>query len=135
MTDTKTATQTEGNTIDGLLDIGVAFNGEQHRQFTLRLPTVGDEIDVTESGVPEGGFGVALMARCIERLGTIPKEHITYALLRDLVSDDYGMLTRTRDELKKKRKDANGSAATSATPASGSGATATPKATSAPLTL
>lgn len=135
MTEIKTATQTGGNTIDGQMDIGVTFNGEQHRHFTLRLPTVGDEIDITESGVPEGGFGVALMARCIERLGSLPKEHITYALLRDLVSDDYGMLTKARDALKKKRKDANGSAVTSATPVSDSGATATPKTTSAPLTL
>lgn len=87
----------------GTLVVGVVFNGETHRGFTLRLPTVGDEIDVAESTVPDAGYGVALMATCLESLGTIPKEEITYDLLRSMDSADYKLLTDARDELKKKR--------------------------------
>lgn len=119
----------------GTLQVGIVYNGETHRDFTLHLPTVGDEIDVSESGAPDAGFGVALMASCLDTLGTIPKEAITYDLLRDMDSDDYRQLTAARDALKKKRADASGDSATSGSPASGSDDTDTANQTSGLSTL
>lgn len=119
----------------GTLVVGVVFNGETHREFTLRLPTVGDEIDVSESGVPDAGFGVALMATCLDTLGTVPKEAITYDLLRDMDSDDYRQLTAARDALKKKRADANGGSGTSGLLVSDSDGTDTANQTSGLSTL
>jgi hypothetical protein len=124
-------------TISGTLDIGVEFDGRLHRDFTLRLPTVGDEIDVSEDdSIPESGFRVALFARCLTALGSIPKEQITYSLLHDeLDSGDFGILIRAADDLKKKRKAMSADSTTSAAPASGSGSTDTVKPASAPLVL
>ncbi|WP_434679795.1 phage tail assembly protein [Enterobacter sp. PTB] len=121
---------TETMKASGTLALGVEYNGEMHRDFVLRLPTVGDEIDASDADVPDSGFGVALMAACLEKLGTIPKENLTYDLLRGLLSEDYEQLRVVRDELKKKLKPESGAGGTSDTPASGSGDTATATKTS-----
>ncbi|EIR0330950.1 phage tail assembly protein, partial [Salmonella enterica subsp. enterica serovar Give] len=42
-------------TIKGTLAVGVEYNGEFHRDFELRLSTVGDEIDASEMGIPDSG--------------------------------------------------------------------------------
>lgn len=124
-------------TISDTLEIGIEFNGQLHRDFTLRLPTVGDEIDVSEDdSIPDSGFRVAVIARSLTALGTIPAEQITYKLLHDeLSSSDFAILVKATDALKKKRKEMSASATTSAVSASGSDSTAGPKASSAPLTL
>lgn len=115
----------ESMTVSGTLSVGVTFNGEQHRDFVLRLPTVGDEIDIADSDVPDSGFSVALTAVCLEKLGTLPKESLTYDLLRGLLSEDYAQLTRAREELKKKLKPESGDGGISGMPPSDSGVTAT----------
>ncbi|EKN9090594.1 phage tail assembly protein, partial [Salmonella enterica] len=89
-------------TIKGTLAVGVEYNGEFHRDFELRLSTVGDEIDASEMGIPDSGYYVGLMALCLESLGTIPREAITYDLLRTMTSPDYSLLVQARDTLKKK---------------------------------
>lgn len=124
-------------TITGQLDIGVELDGQLHRDFTLRLPTVGDEIDTSEDiSIPDSGFRVALLARCLTALGTIPTESITYKLLHDeLSSSDFAILVKATDALKKKRKEMSASATTSAAPASVSDSTAGAKSASAPLVL
>ncbi|ORM59597.1 hypothetical protein HA45_22525 [Pantoea rodasii] len=90
-------------TISGTLDIGLEVDGQLHRDFTLRLPTVGDEIDVADDeSVPDSGYRVALMGRCMVTLGTLTPEKITFELLRqELNSDDFLQLVRAADELKK----------------------------------
>lgn len=125
-----TGTTQTTRTISGTLDIGLEYDGVLHRDFVLRLATVGDEIDMADSGVPDAGFSVGMMAVCLESLGTIPPESITYDLLRGMASEDYTQLTQARDALKKKLKPASGNTATSGTPASGSGDTGTPTKTS-----
>lgn len=106
-------------TISGKLAIGVEFNGRLHRDFVLRLSTVGDEIDVAEDmSVPDAGYKVGLVAVCLDKLGDIPAEQITYKLLRSLDSDDYRHLLGKQEELKKKRNDSKGDTATSDTPSS-----------------
>lgn len=106
-------------TISGKLSIGVEFNGKLHRDFVLRLPTVGDEIDVAEDmSVPDAGYKVGLVATCLDKLGDIPAELITYELLRNLDSDDYRQLLGKQEELKKKRSDSKNDTATSGTPSS-----------------
>ncbi|WP_233268231.1 phage tail assembly protein [Pantoea sp. BAV 3049] len=124
-------------TISGTLEIGVEHEGKLHQDFTLRLPTVGDEIDVAEDeSVPDSGFRVALIATCLESLGTIPKEAITYNLLRDnLISSDYSLITKANDELKKKRKELAESDRNSVMPVSGSVSTDIQNLKSAPGVL
>lgn len=124
-------------TISGTLDIGIEFSGQLHRDFTLRLPTVGDEIDVSEDdSIPDSGFRVAVIARSLTALGTLPAEQITYKLLHDeLSSSDFAILVKAADDLKKKRKEMSASVITSAVSVSGSDSTAGPKASSARLTL
>lgn len=123
--------------IAGQLEIGIEFDGQLHRDFTLRLSTVGDEIDTSEDiSIPDSGFRVALLVRCLTALGTIPAENITYKLLHDeLTSGDFVIMNRATEELKKKRKEMSASATTSAAPASGSDNTAGAKTASAPLVL
>ena len=88
-------------TTSGTLSVGIQFEGAWHRDFVLRLPTVGDELDATDADVPDAGYGVALMAACLVSLGSVPPEAITYELLRGLLSEDYAQLTQARDDLKK----------------------------------
>lgn len=125
-----------GKTISGTLEFGVEYQGQTHKDFVLRLSTVGDEIDVADSDVPDAGYGVAVMAVCLVSLGTIPNSQINYLLLRDhLLSEDYTLLGKKRDELKKKLRDTSANTATSDTPASGLENTVTQSKTSAPLAL
>ncbi len=123
-------------TLSGILEIGVEYEGKVHRDFTLRLPTVGDEIDVGGSDVPDAGFRVALMAASLVSLGTIPKGAITYELLcEELCGEDFGLILKAHEDLKKKRKALNESTATSPMPASGSESTGIATKTSALLVL
>lgn len=84
------------------LPIGIFYQGQLHRDFTIRMSTVGDEIAVVEDGIPESGTLVGVMARCLTTLGSIPAEEITYQLLCDaLVSEDYQALRTAQQEAKK----------------------------------
>lgn len=120
-------------TISGKLAIGVEFNGKLHRDFVLRLPTVGDEIEVSENDdVPDSGFRVALFSRCLISLGTIPQEALTYELLcSELESGDFSAIVKAADELKKKRASESDDSTTTAAPACDSGDTASVKSKSA----
>lgn len=122
-------------TITGTLEYGIEYQGAVHKDFVLRQQTVGDEIDAAEADAPDSAYGAVLMAMCLDSLGTIPKEEITYQLIRGLSSDDYIVLQQKRVELKKKLKDMNANTGTSASPASACENTATQTKTSAPLVL
>lgn len=79
----------------GTLPIGVEFGGKVHREFELRPQKVKDSVDVMEDARAlknDGYFGVAVLARQIEKLGDIPKEEISPALLLEMWDDDLKVL-------------------------------------------
>ncbi|QLJ61479.1 hypothetical protein HP475_16820 [Serratia marcescens] len=118
------------------LPIGVFYQGQLHRDFTIRMSTVGDEIAVVEDGIPESGTLVGVMARCLTTLGSIPAEEITYQLLCDaLVSEDYQALRTAQQEAKKKLSELKSASVITDTPSSGSANTATAKSESKDLAL
>lgn len=87
---------------------GIEHGGKLHVDFDLRVPTIGDNIDaVTDAaGGNDLSVNVALLARCLTRLGDIPKEAMTYDFLRaNLVDDDYDVLWGALAEVKKKRRE------------------------------
>ncbi|WP_420996242.1 hypothetical protein ACKI2N_002570 [Cupriavidus sp. 30B13] len=121
---------------EGKLVYGVEFpaqSGILHYDFAMRLPTIDDNV----AAIEEVGTGsslrmnVAMLARCLTRLGDIPKEEITTALLNTMVDDDYDVLAEKRDELKKKRRTSSAASRTTASPSSSSAATASPSQPSA----
>ena len=96
-----------------LLD-GVPFEGRLHVDFEIRLPVMqhtGQALDDTEErfGTVEGFaadayYRCAVMACSLVRLGDIPQEALTAALLHEnLTSDDYDILLAARESLKGKR--------------------------------
>ncbi len=118
------------------LPIGVFYQGQLHRDFTIRMSTVGDEIAVVEDGIPESGTLVGVLARCLTTLGSIPAEEITYQLLCDaLVSEDYQALRTAQQEAKKKLSELKSASAITDTPSSALANTATAKSESEALAL
>lgn len=108
----------------GTLEYGVQFNGEIHRDFEIRLQTVGDEIDVVQevgSDIIDANFTVHLLARTLLSLGTVPEEEITPELLKDnLIYEDYNTLLKASRGAKKKLMDMKTGSETSASTASSS---------------
>ncbi|WP_449543652.1 hypothetical protein [Enterobacter ludwigii] len=111
-------------TQSGTLEYGVQFNGEIHRDFEIRLQTVGDEIDtVAEVGsdVIDANFTVHLLARTLISLGSIPEDELTPELLKDnLIYEDYMALLRASRGAKKKLMDMKSGSETSGSTASSS---------------
>jgi hypothetical protein len=123
-------------THSGTLPIGIFYQDKLHRDFTVRMSTVGDEIAVVEDGIPDSGTLVGVLARCLTALGNIPEEEITYQLLCDaLVSEDYQALRAAQQEAKKKLSELKNASAITDTPSSGSASTATAKSESKDLAL
>ncbi len=107
----------------GTLAYGVQHNGVIHRDFEIRLQTVGDEIEVVAevgSDIVDANFTVHLLARTLLRLGSIPAEEITPELLKaGLIYEDYTALLRAGRGAKKKLMDMkNGSETTDSTASS-----------------
>ncbi|MEN4195437.1 hypothetical protein [Serratia marcescens] len=118
------------------LPIGIFYQGQLHRDFTVRMSTVGDEIAVVEDGIPDSGTLVGVMARCLTTLGSIPAEEITYQLLCDaLVSEDYQALRTAQQEAKKKLSGLKSDSVITDTPSSDLVSTATAKSESKDLAL
>ncbi|MGE8070474.1 hypothetical protein [Serratia ureilytica] len=118
------------------LPIGIFYQGQLHRDFTVRMSTVGDEIAVVEDGIPDSGTLVGVMARCLTTLGSIPAEEITYQLLCDaLVSEDYQALRAAQQEAKKKLSELKSASVITDTPSSDLASTATAKSESKGLAL
>jgi phage FluMu protein gp41 len=74
----------------GFLPIGVEVAGVVHREFTLRPRLVRDSVDSFEECVQANDAyrGVALTARQIDRLGTLPIEAINTNLLLNMYDAD-----------------------------------------------
>jgi len=96
----------KGITLTGTLLQGVEVDGVVHREFELRLPTLGDNIDaVDEVGGHNGvAVGAALLARQLVRLGTLNPDQITYDLLCTMHVSDYNHLDAAGSDLEKKRQ-------------------------------
>ena len=115
-------------TCTGSLPVGILFDGKLHQDVVLGLATVGDEIAVIEDGVSDAGVAIAVLARTLVKVGDIPLNSITYELLCDnLVSEDFAYLRTLRDEVKKKLKSMSSALPNTASPSSGSDATASQK--------
>ncbi|BBF84882.1 hypothetical protein DLM_1258 [Aquitalea magnusonii] len=96
-------------TESGQLLYGVEWpegSGQLHVDFTLRLPTIGDNIAAIEQhGVASNiRINTAMLASCLVSLGNIPAEQLDFALVSRLVDDDFDTLASARDALKKKRR-------------------------------
>lgn len=123
-------------THSGVLPIGIFYQDKLHRDFTIRMSTVGDEIAVVEDGIPDSGTLVGVLARCITTLGSIPEDEITYQLLCDaLVSEDYKALRDAQQEAKKKLSELRNASVITDTPSSDLASTATAKSESKDLAL
>lgn len=112
-------------TIDGELPGGVEIDGELHRAFTLRLPTVRDNAEaIDEVGASNAvNLSAAILARQLVKLGTLKPEQITFDVLADMHPEDFNVLETKATELEKKRKSALAQR-TSSSFASGSGSCA-----------
>lgn len=122
-------------TVAGELEYGVAFNGELHYDFEMGLSTMEQTyqaLDATEAacGTTEGAkadlyYRMALMARTLRRLGTIPPDALTpELLLAELTAEDYDRLLDATIAVKKKRQRVKSDTPDSASPSSPSAPTA-----------
>lgn len=118
------------------LEYGVEYppgSGELHYDFEIRLGTIGENIEVYEQpeiiggGVSNMRVNVAMLARCLVSLGTIPKDAITDELLMTAVDSDYDVMMKAQDDLKKKRQRPKPAAETTGSPESSSQNTASAK--------
>lgn len=108
----------------GELAEGVCVDGVWHRTFTLRPPTVADNIAaVDEVGTTNAvALSVAILAQQLVQLGSLQPKQITYTLIAGLHPTDFNLLEQEAAALEKKRQAAlaaarNGSA--SALPSAG----------------
>lgn len=93
-------------TFTGVLNYGIEHDGVTHYEFVLGLPTVADNIAALEEVGSDSNLrlSVAMLAKSIISLGTIPAENINYELVSQLVDDDYDLLTQAQSDLKKRLK-------------------------------
>ena len=108
-------------------------SGQLHFDFTLRLPTIGDNIAAIEQhGVASNiRINTAMLASCLVSLGGIPAEQLDFALVSRLVDDDFDTLASARDALKKKRRQPSSNLPATDSPSLPSAATASAKPPSA----
>ncbi len=90
----------------GELLTGIELGGVIHKRFTLRLPTLGDNVAaVDEVGADNGvALNAAILARQLTELGTLEPEQITYELLCELHPADYNLIDAAASALEKKRQ-------------------------------
>ena len=94
--------------IKGMFACGLEYEGQRHRSFTLRLPTMADVENAIEAAQAETK-GMACAARidrhkwaaCLSVDG-IPAEKMSARLLAGMASREWGILKTAEDELVKK---------------------------------
>lgn len=111
--------------VKGTLLVGLAFNGQVHREFTLNVLTVRGELDAVDALEQEAGMLLedppALSDDRIHVMETLayfaqqlhfdgmPKTHLTLAFLLDnLARDDFDLLLTKQEELSSKLYGAGG---------------------------
>ncbi|MFY3986062.1 hypothetical protein ACOTJH_29010 [Achromobacter xylosoxidans] len=89
----------------GTLVYGVPYGGRRHYDFSMRLPTMGDNVDALEAHPDASGVRIdlAMFAACMERLGDIPADDIGYELLAEIDPADMDVIYAELAEAKKKR--------------------------------
>lgn len=90
--------------VTGNLVYGVPYMGRRHYAFAMRLPTMGDNIDALEA-YPDGvgaRIDLAMFAACMEQLGEIPAENITFEMLAEIDPSDFDVIYAALNEAKKK---------------------------------
>lgn len=115
------------------LEYGIEHDGALHYDFEMRLTTVQDNIDALEVVGADSGLKIsmAMFAASLIRLGTIPKEALTYEFLASRLADsDFDRLAAAQGELKKKRRRENAGSLVSGSVSSRSASTESPKPTS-----
>lgn len=90
----------------GKLPVGVEFEGEVRRDFSIRELTAGDELDAADvclstGKVTHGAVEAARIASVLTIDG-VPKEKITSDLVRSLCLDDFSALRDSFEALQKK---------------------------------
>jgi len=85
----------------GTLPIGIEYEGSKHREYEFRARKVRDSIEAEEenSGVSDSRMGLAIIAKQIVALGTIPREAITSDLLLDMYDEDLKEFQRADREV------------------------------------
>jgi len=94
--------------ITGILPYGVQYNGQRHREVSLRLPTVGDNIRALDEHPDANAITIelAMMAYAMTKLGDIAPEAITYELLAaGMLPNDYDYLSELVASAKKKLRE------------------------------
>lgn len=117
----------------GTLEYGIEYNGQLHKDFAIRLQTVGDEVDASSLAEIDGGknYSLHLLCSTLTQLGDIPLKDITVELLREsMLFEDFDIMNQAQKELKKKLKPASEKDSTTDSPGSSSDNTASPKKTS-----
>lgn len=89
---------------DGTFLLGLVVDGVRHMDFTLRSPTVQDNIDaIYEVGAENPvELSAAIFARQLVKLGTLEPKQITTNLLRPMHPRDFNRLELASAELEKK---------------------------------
>lgn len=96
-----------GVTVTGVLPVGIEYQGELHREFEVRPQKGRDVVDAIDTLPADKAqskpyLGLAIQARQIVRLGTIPAAAITADLLGDAWTADLGALDAALEEAEKK---------------------------------
>jgi len=89
----------------GTFPVGIVVDGVRHITFELRPATVGDNVDAIEElggDASQLRISVAIYARQLVALGTLPQSQITAALVHSLAPADFNALEEVHDRLKKK---------------------------------
>ncbi|WYX15063.1 hypothetical protein WJ974_00500 [Achromobacter xylosoxidans] len=88
----------------GTLVYGVPYGGRRHYDFSMRLPTMGDNVDALEAHPDASGVRIdlAMFAACMERLGDIPADDIGYELLAEIDPADMDVIYAELAEAKKR---------------------------------
>ena len=87
----------------GMLPIGVEFEDRLHREFEIRPQLVKDSIEAMEEERAQKNknyMALAVMARQVVRLGEIPKEKITAALLMEMYDADLAAMAEAAGRLR-----------------------------------
>jgi hypothetical protein len=90
----------------GKLLSGVVVDGVTHRAFTLRLPTVKDNIDAVDlvGGTNGVALSAAILASQLVQLGTLDKKkQINFDLVAGMHPADFNLLEGAATSLEKKR--------------------------------
>lgn len=116
----------------GTLVYGVPYGGRRHYDFSMRLPTMGDNVDALEAHPDASGVRIdlAMFAACMERLGDIPADDIGYELLAEIDPSDMDVIYAELAEAKKKRRLASSAYAPTEKSPSSSDGTASPSSAS-----